>query len=225
MIATIESFFRGLPSGLFAVLVLAGGWIAAVLLRLLLWRFLELVRFNRLCERLGIAEFLRKGQARHGPSRLVGLAAYWTMLLVTLFQISRILDLKVVTSFSERLGAIVPGLLAGAFVGIIGLVVVTFIGNFVMTLARNAGFAHAGLLARAVKVAGYILVAGMALAELEIGRALVTTVLQILIGALAFGFALAFALGCKDMAREAATRWLHNLRERSRADGRSDLEG
>ncbi len=225
MMATVVSFFQGLPTGLRAVLVLAGGWAAAVLLRLLLWRFLELVRFNRLCDRLGITEFLRKGQTKNGPSRLVGLIAYWTMLLVTLFQISRILDIKVVTSFSDKLAAIVPGLLAGIFVGIIGLAVVTFIGNFVMTLARNAGLSHAALIARTVKVAGYILVGGMALGELDIGRAMVTTVLQILIAAIAFGFALAFALGCKDMARDAVTRWLHNLRERGRSDGHSDLEG
>lgn len=225
MIVAIESFFRGLPSVALALLVLAGGWIAAALVRLLLWRFLDLVRFNKLCDRVGISEFLRKGQVKNGPSRLVGLIAYWALVLATLFQIARILDIKVVTSFSDRLAAIVPGLLAGIFVGIIGLVIVSFIGNFVMTLARNAGYSHAALLARVVKIAGYVLVAGMALAELEIGRALITTILQILIGAIVFGVALAFALGCKDMARDAAARWLRNLRERSRTDGRSDLEG
>ncbi|HUI70668.1 MAG TPA: hypothetical protein VL354_09085 [Spirochaetia bacterium] len=36
------------------------------------------------------------------------------------------------------------------FIGIIGLVVVSFIGNFVMTVARTAGFAYAALLARVV---------------------------------------------------------------------------
>ena len=219
MITTFESFFRSLPAGFQALLVLAAGWIAAVILRLLLWRFLELVRFNRLCE------FLRKGQVKNGPSRLIGFVAYWTTLLLTLFQISRILDLKVVTSFSERLTAIVPGILAGAFIAIVGLVVVTFIGNFVMTLARNAGYSHARLVARAVKVAGYVLVGGLALGELDIGRTLVTTILQILIGAVVFGLALAFGLGCKDLARDAAMRWLHSLREKGRTEGHSDLEG
>ncbi len=43
--------------------------------------------------------------------------AYWTILLVALLQMSRILDIKVVTSFSDRLASIVPGLLAGVFIG------------------------------------------------------------------------------------------------------------
>ena len=225
LIVSFGVFLRSLPSGVIAVSILMGGWLAAVLLRLILWRLLDLVRFNKLCDRLGISEFLRKGQVRHGPSQLIGFIAYWTMLLVTLFQISRVLDIKVVTSFSQRLADIVPGVLAGAFIGVIGLVVVSFVGNFVMTLARNAGFPHAPLLSRVVKIAGYILVAGLALTQVDLGRTLISTMVQILFAAVAFGLALAFGLGCKDLARDAASRWLQNLREKRRSDGRSDLEG
>ncbi len=223
--SSIGSFLQSLPSGVIALLILLAGWLLAVVLRLILWRLLDLVRFNKLCDRVGISEFLRKGQVSHGPSRLVGYIAYWSALLVTLLQISRVLDIKVVTSFSQRLADIVPGILAGAFIGVIGLVVVAFIGNFVMTVARNAGFPHAALLSRVVKIAGYIIVAGLALTQVDLGRTLINSMVQILFAAVAFGLALAFGLGCKDIARDAATRWLQNLREKRRSDGRSDLEG
>ncbi len=36
---------------------------------------------------------------------------------------------------------------------------------------------------------------------------------------------LAFGLGCKDLARDAAARFLQNLREKRRTDSRPDLEG
>jgi len=225
LFSSVAGFLHSLPPVLHALLVLAGGWLAAFVLRWGLTWLLDLVRFNRACDRLGISEFLRKGQARHRPSRLVGLLAYWTVLLVALLQMSRILDLKVVTAFSDRLASTVPGLLAGLFVGIIGLVVVSFIGNFVMTVARNAGFAHAELLARVVKIAGYVLVVGLALEQVDVSRTIVSVLLQLLFAAVVFGLALAFGLGCKDIAREAATRFLQNLRERRRADGRPDLEG
>jgi hypothetical protein len=48
---------------------------------------------------------------------------------------------------------------------------------------------------------------------------------QILFAALVFGLALAFGLGCKDIARDAAMRFLQNLREKRRTDERADLEG
>jgi hypothetical protein len=219
------SFVSALPSGIRAVLALGGGCLAAFLLRFLLSWLLDLVRFNTGCDKLGISEFLRKGQVRYRPSRLVGVIAFWTVLLVALLQMSRILDIKVVTSFSDRLSAIVPGLLAGVFIGIIGLVLISFIGNFVMTVARTAGFAHAALLARAVKIAGYILVVGMALEQIDLSRTMISAMFQILFAAVVFALALAFGLGCKDLARDAAFRFLQNLRERRRADDRPDLEG
>ena len=219
------SFLTSLPSGLRAVLVLGGGWLAAFFLRFALRWFLDLVRFNTACDRLGISEFLRKGQVKHRPSKLAGVIGYWTVLLVALLQMSRILDIRVVTSFSDRLASIVPGLLAGLFIGIIGLVVVSFIGNFVMTVARTAGFPYAAQLARIVKIAGYILVVAIALEQIDISRAMISAMIQILFAAVVFGLALAFGLGCKDLARDAATRFLQNLRERRRTDDRPDLEG
>jgi len=219
------SFVGSLPSGLRAVLVLVGGWLAAFFLRFALTWLLDLVRFNAGCDTLGISEFLRKGQVKHRPSKLAGVIAYWTVLLVALLQMSRILDIKVVTSFSDRLASTVPGLLAAVFIGIIGLVLVAFIGNFVMTVARTAGFAHASLLARIVKIAGYVLVVGIALEQIDVSRTMISSMLQILFAAVVFALALAFGLGCKDMARDAAMRFLQNLRERRRTDGRPDLEG
>jgi hypothetical protein len=224
-LSSIGAFMGSLPSGVKALLVLFGGGAAAYLLRLILSWLLGLVRFNRACDKVGISEFLRKGQVIYQPSRLVGIIAYWTVLLVALFQIARILDIKVVTSFSDRLAAIVPGLLAAVFIGIIGLVMISFIGNFVMTVARTAAFPHAALLARVVKTAGYILVLGLALEQIDLSKTMISSMLQILFAAVAFGLALAFGLGCKDMARDAATRFLQNLREKRRADGRPDLEG
>jgi hypothetical protein len=224
-ISAIGSFVRSLPSGITSLLVLFGGWLAASLLRLILSWLLGVVRFNTACEKVGISDFLRKGQITHQPSKLVGIISYWTVLLVALFQIARILDIKVVTSFSDRLAAIVPGLFAGIFIGIVGLVVISFIGNFVMTVARTAGFPHAALLARVVKIAGYVLVVGLALEQIDLSRTIISALLQILFAAIVSGLALAFGLGCKEIARDAATRFLLNLREKRRSDGRPDLEG
>ncbi len=222
---SISVFLRSLPLGVTALLVLVVGWLAAHVLRLLLSWLLGLVRFNTACDKVGISEFLRKGQVKHQPSQLVGVIAYWTVLLAAFLRTSQMLDIKIVRSFSDRLAATVPGLIAGLFIGIIGLVLVSFIGNFVMTLARTAAFAHARLLARVVKIAGSILVLGLALEQIDLNRTMISAMFQILFAAIVFGLALAFGLGCKDLARDAASRFLQSLREKRRVDGRSDLEG
>lgn len=221
----VGGFLRSLPSWVRALMVLAVGGGSAFLLRFACWKLLPLIRFDLLCARIGVSEFLRKGQVSRQPSRLVGTFVYGVVLVVTFFQVSRQLDIEVVTSFSRDIAASVPHLLAAFFIVLVGLVVVSFIGNFVMTVARNAAYPHARLVSRAVKVAGIVLVLSLALDQLNLSRSLITTLFQVLFAAAAFGAALAFGLGCKDLARDAMQRFLRNLREKERAGKGPDLEG
>jgi hypothetical protein len=223
--AAVGDFLRALPSWVRALMVLAVGSGSAFLLRFLCWKLLPPIRFDALCARIGISEFLRKGGVGRPPSRLVGTFAWGVVLIVTFFQVSRQLDIGVVNAFSGEVAASVPRILASFFIVIIGLVVVSFVGNFVLTVALNAARPHASLLARGVKIAGIVLVLSLALEQLNLSRSLLTSLFQILFAAAAFGTALAFGLGCKDIARDAMLRFLRNLREKERAEKGSDLEG
>jgi hypothetical protein len=221
----VGSFLAALPSWVRALAVLAVGGGSAFLLRFLCWKLLPLVRFDALCTRIGVSEFLRKGQVSRKPSQLVGSFAWGVLVIVTFFQVSRQLDIEVVSSYSREIAASVPRVLAAVLIIVVGLVVVTFIGNFVMTLARNAAWSYARLIARIVKIAGILLVLSLALDQANLSRTLLTSLFQILFAAAAFGTALAFGLGCKDIAREALQRFLRNLRDKERAEKGPDLEG
>jgi hypothetical protein len=224
-LATIGDFLQSLPAWVRALLVLTAGGGASFLVRLICWKLLPLVRFDVLCARIGVSEFLRKGQVNRQPSRLVGSFVGGLGLLVTVFQVSRQLDIEVVTSYSREITAGVPHFLAAVLIVVVGLVVVSFVGNFVMTIARNAAYPHAGLVSRAVKVVGTVLVLSLALEQLNLSRSLVTALFEIAFAAVALGLALAFGLGCKDLARESMLRFLRNLREKERAGKGPDLEG
>jgi len=224
VLAVVTRLLQGAP-WLAAALVLVAGWGAAQLARLMLSRFLEVVRFNLLCDRIGMSEFLRKGQVRAKPSRLVGTLAFWAILIIAFFWIARILDIRVLREVSDRITASAPGVAAAIFIGIIGVVAVSFVANFVSTVARTAGYPHTRLLARIVRVGGGIIIADLALEQLHLSGTLLTSLLLILVAAVAFGAALAFGLGCKDLARDALLKYLAGLRERGRLSKGSDLEG
>jgi len=224
-LAIVGDFLVSLPAWVRALGVLAAGGGASFLARFLCWKLLPLVRFDALCARIGISEFLRKGQVSRQPSRLVGTFAWGLGLLVTFFQVSRQLDIEVVTAYSREIAAAVPHLLAAVLIVIVGLVAVSFVGNFVMTVARNAAYPHAGLVSRAVKAVGIVLVLSLALEQLNLSRTLITALFQIAFAAVTLGLALAFGLGCKDIARDAMLRFLRNLREKERAGKGPDLEG
>jgi len=219
------SFGGSLPQWVVALLVLVLGWCAAIIVRLVIAKALEWAKFNQVCEKTGFSDFLRKGQVFYSPAKLIGAIAYWIIFLAILFWSANLLNIRLAESLSERLITAGPSFLAAVLILVVGVVIVSFIGNFVMTIARNAAFPHARLLSQATKVLGIILVLGLTVEQADIGTTMIASLFQMVIGAAVFGTALAFGLGCKDMARDTMERLLQRLREKSRAERDSDMEG
>lgn len=207
-----------------ALALLILGLLAALGVRLLAARVLELAQFNRICERLGVAEFLRKGQVRYTPARLAGVLTAWAILLCTLLWVLELLGATFVASLLAHLQAVLPIMVAALGVCVIGYILVSFCANVLFTIARNAGFVHADILASAIRWVGTLLVISLAAEQLGVEFRMIGIALQILLAAVAFGLALAFGLGCKDMARDTMQKYLEHLREKQRSS-RSDMEG
>ena len=90
-------------------------------------------------------------------------------------------------------------------------------------MAGNAALPNARLLVRLIKYVGNLIVVVIALDQVGFGRSIVNSMFLLLFAALSFGTALAFGLGCKDMARDALLKFMRNLREREHRG--TDLEG
>ncbi len=223
----LNSFRQGwqsIPPWLQVLPLLFGGWLMAWLLRLLVAGLFRLIRFDRACERTGFNEFLRKGRVGYTPSKLVAAVIFWIALGSVFVAVAQRLDVEFVRVLSARWGEVIPALIVATLMGILGIAAVIFVANFVMTVARNAGFAHADLLARIIKWVGVILVCLLAFEQVSFGKTLLAPLVEILFGAVALGAALAFGLGCKDLARDAVLRVLASLRERRQPGPKSDLE-
>lgn len=221
----LESLEQWMPAWEAILLILLAGWCLALVARLIVSRILDLLRFGRLCERAGISEVLRKGQLSHSPSQLVGVGAFWIVLFVTFIQVSELLDLQVMETFSRQITANLPNIVGAFLIIVIGLAVVSFIAKFLQTLARNAGVPYATLFARITRWLGTLLIITTAVEHLDLRNNIVVSTFLILLSALAFGAALAFGLGCKDMARSAMEKFVSNLKEKHRDVKGSDLEG
>jgi hypothetical protein len=221
----VEAFRGALPAPLAAAGALLLGWLAAVAARFVASRLLALLRFDRVSERAGLSDFLRKGGSSRKPSALAGTIAYWAVLLVGLYEASKALDPRIAEALAERAIGLLPSAVAALLVAVLGAVLVSFLANFAMTIARNAGSPHAALISRCIKVGGYLVVATVALEEAGFGKTALSSIFMILFGALAFGLAIAFGLGGKDMARDALQKFARNLRERERGSKGPDLEG
>ena len=225
IIDTVVLFLDGLPGTVAAFLTLVAGTIAALILRAVVGWLFGRPLFDRLSERTGLTEFLRKGNVRYAPSKLASVLAFWIAMLYVLYRTAVRIDAGAAAAVADRLRAFLPGFAAAGIVAAIGVVLVSFLSNFATTIARNAAMRNPRLLGKGITYGGNILVVTMALEQLGLGAGIVTAIIVLLLGAVALGLALAFGLGCKDIARKAMEDLLRSLRERDRAGKGSDLEG
>jgi xanthine/uracil/vitamin C permease (AzgA family) len=221
----LNAYLSALPGWLIAVITITSGWLAAGVARFVVTRLLAFLHFNQLCTRTGVGAFLRKGEVVFSPAELVGQGIYWVVLIGAFLEAARLLDIGVATEFRHRIVAALPALLSGALVLAVGLILVAFVAGFVRTVTRNAGSPYANLWSRITRWVGVVLVLAIAFEQAEIRGSILAGVIQIVIAAIAFGMALAFGLGCKEMARNAMEKLVADLKERHRDSSKPDMEG
>ena len=222
---SISEGFDALPPIAGALLTFGLGWASARLVKYLLPKLLILLRFDRFSEKVGITGFLKKGKVRYAPSALASTLAFWFLMVLVLSRTIARLDAGAASSLSQWVGLALPMLLASVIIVAIGVVLVVFLSNVAVTIAVNSAIKGAELIGKGIKFAGFSIVASLALEQLGIGMTIVSTIFVILFAAIALGLALAFGLGCKDMAARFAERTMRELRERERLRHGADLEG
>jgi hypothetical protein len=221
--------FMDLPAAVFEpgqafafrlVVVLAiifAGWLTAKFLKGLVFRFLLTVRFDIASEKAGIDDVLVRADIRQSPAELLAVLVYWLVLLATLVGAVSALGLSQVSEILTRCLVYVPKIIAAVVVLILGLFLASFLAGVVRAAAANAAMAESDALAALVRYAVVAFTAAVTLEELGIAPELVRSAFVILFGAVALALALAFGLGCKDLAREWMVRFLDSARARRKS--------
>jgi hypothetical protein len=189
-----------------AILVL--GWIVAKLIQTIFVRLLKAVKADGLADRIKLAEMLEKGGIRRTFSDLVGVILYWIIMLVVLVAALKALQLTGAAELLQRLVAFVPDVVAAVFILILGILAAGFLAATIRTVASNAGIDQAQFLGQLVQAIVIVFSVVVALQQLQIQ--FVGDAFLVILGAISFGVALAFGLGCKDLAG----RWVSGLVDR-----------
>lgn len=202
---------------LIALGLLVAGWIVAKLVKELVFRSLLTARFDVASEKAGIDEVLVRADIRQSPAELVAVLVYWLVLLGALVTAASALGLPQVSEVVTRCLVYVPKVIAAVLVLILGLFLASFLAGVIRAAAANAGMAESDALAALVRYAVVAFTAAVTLEELGIAPELVRSAFVILFGAVALAMALAFGLGCKDLARDWMIRYLDSARARRKS--------
>lgn len=183
------------------ILILLGlivGWLA----KEMVYRLLRALRFDRLCERLGVGQEIERLGLARSCSYLAGQVIQGVVVLTALLAGLNAARTSWTQNLVERFFLYLPHLVAAMLVLIVGTLVSRFLGRSVLIAAVNAGMPSARLLAGLTRVFVMVLATVAALDEVGISRTTIIVTFAILFGGLVTAAAIAFGLGARDLARE-----------------------
>ena len=183
-----------------AIVILIIGWLIAKLIETVIVKILKAVRLDAASDKAGIANVLARGDIKISLSELIGALVYWVVILIVIATALGTLNLTVASDMVARLIEYIPNILAAIFILVVGAFVADFVTTIVRTTAGNAGIKRAGVLAKIVKTIIMIFAVVIAIEQLKIASTVIVLAVNIVLISIGVGIALAFGLGCKDIA-------------------------
>lgn len=198
------------------VIVLFIGWIVAKLIKTIVIKVLNTLKVESLTAKIGLEDFIAKGGFKHGFSELVGMIAYWLAMLVVVVAAVNAIGLTVAADLLNQIVLYIPNVIAAIFILVLGMFGATFLGNIVITTAANAGVDQARMLGKIVEAIIIIFAIAIALEQLKIGTVIIALTINIIVAAIGLGFALAFGLGCKDIAGKYTEELIDKVKSKNK---------
>jgi hypothetical protein len=190
------------------VIILIIGWMIAKLIKSVVTRVLIAVKLDQLSDRVELNNLLAKGGIQYSLSELIGVVAYWLTLLVTFVIAINAIGLTVAADLLNKVILYVPNIIAAVFILILGMFAAAVLKNIVQAGAINAGISQSNLLGKVVEVIVIVFSIAIALEQLNIGARVIELAIAIILGSLGLAVALAFGLGCKDIASRHVSEFI-----------------
>jgi len=203
-----------LPTLLGALLLLLIGWLLAKAIEGVVVRILKTVTLDKLADQIQLSTVLSKGGIKYKLSELIGVIVYWLIMLAVVMIVFNALQLTVAAELFQSVVAFLPNVIAAVFILVLGIFAAAFLSSTVRTTASNAGIAQSHLLAQFTQTVIVISATVVALQQLHIQ--LVGEVFLIILGGVSLGCALAFGLGCKDLAGRYVADIVEQIQGRKR---------
>lgn len=203
--AALNQLLTYAPSILGALLILLIGGLIAKIIERVLVQGLKIITLDRIADQIQLSNMLTRGGIRRKLSELIGAIVYWIVVLAFVMTALNALNLTVAAELFQHIVAFLPNVIAAVFILTVGVFAAAFLSTTVRTAASNSGILQAQLLGQAVQAVMIVFAFVAALRQLQIQ--FVGEVFLIVLGGVSLGCALAFGLGCKDLAG----RWVNDL--------------
>lgn len=198
---------------LLVIVILIFGWIIALIIKGIITKALRAVKLDMLSDRIELDALLEKGGITLSLSEIIGVICYWLVMLVTFMVAINAVGLTIAADLLNKVVLYIPNVIAAIFILIIGMFVATLLKNIVTTAANNAGLAQGKILSKVVEIIVLVFAVLVGLEQLNIGLRITELTVAIILSTIGLGCALAFGLGCKDIAAKAVSEFIEKLKK------------
>jgi small-conductance mechanosensitive channel len=191
-----------LPAVLAALLLLLIGMVVGKIARTAVEKFLKFVRVDEYTEKVRVNELLARLGFGQSPVFVVGFLVYWLIILVFLVSAANAVQLTVVSQLLEQFVLFIPKLIGAVVVVAGGLLLGHFFGEVVLNAATANKLDSAVAFSKVVRIVVMVFAGVMALEQIGIDTTIITSSIQIILGTIGLGVAIAFGLGGQAVAAE-----------------------
>ncbi|MBU1090441.1 MAG: hypothetical protein KKC42_01170 [Candidatus Omnitrophica bacterium] len=199
---------------LLVIIILIIGWIIARLIKAVVIKTLKAIKMDKLADRIELSNLLEKGGITHSFSELIGIICYWLALLVAFVVAINAAGLTIAADLLNKVILYIPNVIAAMFILILGMFIATLLKNIVQTAANNAGIPQGNLLSKVVEAIIVVFAVIVALEQLQIGIRITELTISIILGSLGLAVALAFGLGCRDIAAKYVDNFIDKMKKK-----------
>lgn len=202
-----------LPKFVIGLAVFLIGWMIASGIGKVLARVLKRIKFDTLFQKSGWKTALESADIRVNPSEFVGAIVKWVFVIVFLQIFVEILGLASFANFLTRVLEWLPNVIVAAAIFVVSIIVADILEKLIKASVKKLEIKYTQLLGAVVRGAIYTFAVLAILLQLGVADAIITTVINGLVGMLALAFGLAFGLGGKDAAADAIRSFKDKLKD------------
>lgn len=200
-------FFAAVPRLIGFAMILIAGWIVAALIEKAVVTVLRAMHFNGFAERAGMAGFLQKSNVDSDAAGTIGVIARWFVRLIALVVAFDALGLVAVSDILRQLLMWLPNLVVALVVLGVGGLAANALGKLVQGAATKGGLARPAFLASVARYAVWTCAVMVAINQLGIATTLINILLMAVAGAVALALGLSFGLGGRETAATIVRQW------------------
>jgi small-conductance mechanosensitive channel len=207
---TLDKILPLVINSILALVLLLIGLVVARILQWLVSTILRLLAFDAGSKKIGFTDILKKGDVEDPPSIIIAALCFWFVVIITTIVVLDAFGVKGTQGLLAKVLAYIYKVLAATVVLAVAIFLATVLQTVVLVAAKAVGLAGAKILSRIVQYAIVIFAFLVALNQLGFDLKWIVESINLIVGAVGLGVAIAFGLGCKDIAGDFLSNFFRN---------------